>query len=101
MSTPITLLCPLLAMVLAGHSTFAATQPALANPTWSGAQFQFVLNGATNSTYIVQQSVDLQNWTPVLTNSDSQAARLISLPAFGTSGFWRIARVPEPRFVHA
>jgi len=101
MSTPITLLCPLLAMVLAGHSTFAATQPALANPTWSGAQFQFVLNGAPNSTYIVQQSADLQNWTPVLTNSDPQAARLISLPALGTAGFWRIARVPEPRFVHA
>ena len=101
MSTPITLLCPLLAMVLAGHSTLAATQPALADPAWSGAQFQFVLNGATNSTYVVQQSADLQNWTPVLTNSDPQAARLISLPAFGTSGFWRIARVAEPRFVHA
>jgi hypothetical protein len=73
----------------------------LSNPIWNSAQFQFVLNGQTNVSYILESSADLRIWTAVITNSDSQATRLVSLPASGSHGFWRVARVPGPLFVNA
>ena len=79
----------------------AGSPPVLTNPIWNNGQFQFALNGQTNVSYILESSTDLLTWTAAITNSDSPATRLVSLPASGSQGFWRVARVPGPLFVTA
>lgn len=48
-----------------------AIAPSLANATFSGSQFQFLLTGSTGSNYIVQATADLSasNWISLRTNA--------------------------------
>ena len=43
--------------------------PVLSAPGYSGGQFQFFLNGATNVNYVIQVSTNLTNWTSFRTNA--------------------------------
>ena len=43
--------------------------PTLSNPSYAGGQFQCLLNGVTNLSYVVQASTDFVNWTSVATNT--------------------------------
>jgi hypothetical protein len=90
-----------LTLLLPTLNGLAATPPTLSNPAWTGGQFQFVLNGQTNVSYIIESSADLNTWTAVLTNNDSFTTRLITFPATGSVGFWRVSRVPGPLFANA
>jgi hypothetical protein len=53
------------------------TRPTLSAPSYSSGQFQFTLNGQANVTYIIQNSIDLRTWSPVATNSSTNASRVI------------------------
>jgi hypothetical protein len=67
----------------------AVTAPTLGATAYSGDQFQFTLFGQTNASYIIQASMDLQNWLPILTNSSPDATRIITINAPGSSEFYR------------
>lgn len=63
--------------------------PKLSNPAWSGGQFQFTLTGETNVNYVIQASTNWQSWTPLATNSSSNASRNITLDAPDSRSFYR------------
>jgi hypothetical protein len=69
----------------------SGVSPALSNPTRVGDQVQFVLSCATNTSYLIQFSSDLQIWRSVLTNFESSSTRMITVPATTNRGFWRVA----------
>lgn len=77
-------------------ATCALAGAALANPPTVVAplrrddQFQFTLLGS-NVPYIVEASTDLQTWSPVATNTDRSATRIIVLPAAESTSFYRVA----------
>jgi len=67
----------------------------------TNGQLQFNLNGEDSVTYVIEGSSDLQNWTPVLTNSDQPATRTISVDGSQDFGFYRASRGPLPLFAAA
>lgn len=67
----------------------------------TNGQLQFNLNGEDSVIYMIEGSSDLQNWTPVLTNSDQPATRTITVNASQDFGFYRASRGPLPVFVGA
>jgi hypothetical protein len=86
-------------LILPSLPCAAATRPTLSNPTWSGGQFQFVLQTETNANYVVQSSADLRSWTAVVTNVDPRLVRTITVPGSNSHAFWRLVRLP--RFTYA
>jgi hypothetical protein len=79
----------------------AANRPGLSNPAWTAGQFQFLLNGETNTTYILESSADLHTWSAALTNSEPQAARMIGVLAPDSARFWRATRITALSFSNA
>ena len=67
----------------------------------TNGQLQFNLNGEDSVTYVIEGSSDLQNWTPVLTNSDRPATRTITVDGSQNFGFYRVSRGPLPVFAGA
>jgi len=61
-------------------------------PVWTNNQIQFTFSGESGVTYNIESSADLQNWSPVATNSDPAVMRVITLDASAQANFYRIAR---------
>lgn len=66
------------------------TQPLLSGGTLAGTTFRFTLQGQAGATYVVESSPDLAAWTPVLTNTESSASRIITIPASAPRSFFRV-----------
>jgi hypothetical protein len=63
--------------------------PVLRPLSQANGQFLFTLSGRTNIDYVVEGSTDLHSWTPVLTNNDICATRLIGVNAPQSRQFYR------------
>lgn len=70
----------------------------LGTPTLTNNQIQFTLSCESGVAYVIEHSVDLQDWAPVLTNSDSSIARLITADAPSDVDFYRARRSQLPLF---
>ena len=68
--------------------------PNLVNPVANTNGMQFILQGQSNVTYVVQASCDLANWTPVKTNYSRSDNRCICVPAAGIQNFYRAVVSP-------
>jgi hypothetical protein len=66
-----------------------ATPITLSDPSRTGQQFQFTLNGKADVSYIIQASTNLLNWEAVVTNVSANATRIISVSAPGSVSFYR------------
>ena len=84
-------------------AAFASADPFLTlnSTVQTNGQLQFNLNGEDSVTYVIEGSSDLQNWTPVLTNSDQPATRTITVDGSQNFGFYRASRGPLPLFAGA
>jgi hypothetical protein len=69
-------------------------QPTLANPVARPGSVQFTLEGQSNVTYVIDQSFDLMNWTPVATNYSTNLDRNICIPTAGGPDFFRARTGP-------
>ena len=70
-----------LMLVLAASRNGASGQDpclSLGLPGFTNNQLQFALQGQANVSYIVESSMDLQTWAPVITNSSSSATQTTS-----------------------
>ena len=65
------------------------SSPTLSAPAYTNNNFQFTLNGQSNVIYVIQSSSALTTWTPVLTNSQVPATRLITVSAPPMQRFYR------------
>lgn len=63
--------------------------PILETVGFANGFFHFNLTGRTNLDYIIQASTNLLHWSPVATNSDVCATRLISIAPQGPRNFYR------------
>jgi hypothetical protein len=72
----------------------------LSNPRRVGTGFEFSVTGASNAVYAIEASLDLQNWTRVVTNREVGEVRTISLPASDQQEFYR-ARLLQRLFTGA
>jgi hypothetical protein len=72
----------------------AFTPPLLSQPAACMGQLNFTLTGQSNVTYIIQQSPDLMNWTPVVTNSSPTTVQSISVSPPDTQDFYRAVTSP-------
>jgi hypothetical protein len=57
-------------------------------------QLNFTLTGQSNITYVIQQSPDLINWTPVATNFSPSSIQPISVSPPDTQDFYRAVASP-------
>jgi hypothetical protein len=73
----------------------ALIPPVLSNPSndWMG-QFYFTLQGQSNVTYVIQQSPDLIDWTPIATNYSTSPVRFLTVLPPGAEDFYRAAVFP-------
>src|SRR5436309_15799669 len=53
----------------------------LGTPVWTNHQVQFSLTGESGVSYVIESSGNLQDWAPVVTNSDFAITRLITVDA--------------------
>ncbi|MGP8236081.1 MAG: FlgD immunoglobulin-like domain containing protein, partial [Limisphaerales bacterium] len=60
----------------------ALLPPALSSPSYTvvSSELSFSLLGQSNVTYVIEQSSNLLNWTPVATNYSPSPGRAISIP---------------------
>src|SRR2546427_10762725 len=65
-------------------------------PVWTNGQVQFTLTGESGVSYVIEQSADLRTWAPLLTNSESSIARVITTDAPDGVGFYRARRGKLP-----
>jgi FlgD Ig-like domain len=72
----------------------ALTPPQLSQPIANLEQLSFTLAGQSNVTYVVQQSPDLVNWTPVATNFSPTAISSVSVTPPDTQDFYRAVASP-------
>jgi hypothetical protein len=63
--------------------------PILTNASYANGQFQCLLLGEADTTYIIQASTNLVNWDPVATNTAPTATRSITVAAPAKSNFYR------------
>jgi hypothetical protein len=63
--------------------------PVMTNAVVAGSQFQFIVNGQVNVSYVILSSTNLVNWNPVATNTAAVVTRSISISATGTRTFYR------------
>jgi hypothetical protein len=73
----------------------------LSVPLWASNQVQLALSCESGVSYVIETSLDLQTWTPVLTNSDYNIARTFWLDAPANMDFYRARRGPLPLFASA
>jgi hypothetical protein len=67
----------------------ALTPPSLSWPNLSSTGINFTLQGQSNVTYFIEQSLDLVNWTPVSTNFCPSITNSISIPFADNQDFYR------------
>jgi len=91
----------ILMAALYSANALTGSPPVLSDPVRSGEQFQFTLRGQTNVSYVIEWSSDLVVWVPAVTNSDSQATRIVATPASPGAAFWRVHRPASPAFAYA
>jgi hypothetical protein len=72
----------------------ALTPPQLSQPAASLGQLNFTLTGQSNVTYVIQQSPDLINWSPVATNFNPGLILPVSIDPPDTQDFYRAVAVP-------
>ena len=72
----------------------AITPPRLSQPAACMGQLNFTLTGQSNVTYIIQQSPDLMNWTPVATNASPTSSQTISVSPPDSQDFYRAVASP-------
>jgi hypothetical protein len=72
----------------------ALTPPQLSVPTNCMGQINFTLTGQSNVTYVIQQSPDLMNWTPIATNLSLTAVLPVSVSPPDTQDFYRAVTSP-------
>jgi hypothetical protein len=72
----------------------AITAPQLSQPADSTGQLNFTLTGQSNIIYVIQQSPDLINWTPVATNFSPSAVQQISVSPPDGQDFYRAVASP-------
>jgi hypothetical protein len=72
----------------------ALTPPSLSNPNLGAFGLNFTLQGQSNVTYVIEQSPDLMNWTPVATNFSASTSAPISIPFADNQDFYRAATSP-------
>ncbi|MGO8701296.1 MAG: hypothetical protein ACLQVY_26710 [Limisphaerales bacterium] len=76
----------------------ALLPPPLSNPSYAVAssELSFSLLGQSNVTYVIEQSPDLLNWTPVATNYSPNAKRAIGIPLSPSDAqdFYRAVAAP-------
>jgi hypothetical protein len=84
----------------ASFQVLSAQDPSvsLGPPLWTNDQVQLTLHGESGVAYVIQSSADLHNWAPLVTNSDSGTARLITAEAPNHALFYRAVRGPLPLF---
>jgi hypothetical protein len=70
------------------------TPPQLSHPAGSTGQLSFTLTGQSNVTYIIQQSPDLINWTPVATNFSPTPVLSVSVAPPDMQDFFRAVACP-------
>ncbi len=70
------------------------TPPQLGHPNFAQGQLNFTLTGQTNVTYVIQQSADLMNWTPVATNFNKTTVSAISVTPTDAADFYRVVTAP-------
>ncbi len=72
-------------------TALAAQDPclSLALACATNGQVQLALHGTSGVTYVLETSPDLQNWTPVVTNSDASNTRLLTFDVIDSGGFFR------------
>lgn len=63
-------------------------------PARTNGQFAFVLNGVAGQTYIIQSSTNFLNWSPVSTNTLTNARAQFLLPAGSARRFYRAQWTP-------
>lgn len=73
----------------------------LAAVGWTNGQFQLTFGGEAGINYFIESSPDLVSWTPVATNNETSASRIVTLVAPNEVNFYRIARDPIPVFAYA
>jgi hypothetical protein len=81
-------------------SSFAAIDPflLLSTPAVTNGQLHFTLQTESGVSYVIEMSPDLQNWSPVITNSATNLTRLISLNTTTDPNYFRAWRQPLPVF---
>lgn len=67
----------------------------LSSPTVSGGLFSFSYNANPGLRYVVEQSSDLINWTPIVTNTPPSSPVSFS-QSVGAFNFYRVGRLPNP-----
>jgi hypothetical protein len=72
----------------------AITPPQLSQPAACMGQVNFTLLGQSNLTYVIQQSPDLINWTPVATNFSPTSILPVSISPPDTQDFYRAVASP-------
>jgi hypothetical protein len=72
----------------------AITPPQLSLPSPYMGQLNFTLKGQSNVTYVIEQSPDLMNWTPVATNFSPTLLQTISVFPPDTQDFYRAVANP-------
>jgi hypothetical protein len=70
------------------------TPPQLSLPTNNMGQLNFTLLGQSNVAYVIQQSPDLINWTPISTNFGPTSLLLVSLSPPDAQDFYRAVANP-------
>ena len=72
----------------------AIIAPRLSQPVAYLSQLNFTLTGQSNVTYVIQQSPDLMNWTPVATNFSPTSILPVSVSPPDTQDFYRAVATP-------
>jgi hypothetical protein len=72
----------------------AITPPQLSQPAASLGQLNFTLTGQSNITYVIQESPDLINWTPVATNFSPASVLPVSISPADSQDFYRAVANP-------
>jgi len=77
----------------------ALTPPILSGPTigsdaTGNAQFQFMLQGQSNVTYLIEESSDLMSWSVIATNYSTAALRAFTIQPTDQQGFYRAQIAP-------
>jgi len=72
----------------------ALTPPQLSLPWACMGQLNFTLTGQSNVTYIIQQSPDMINWTPVSTNLSRTSVQTVAVAPPDMQDFYRALASP-------
>jgi hypothetical protein len=65
---------------------------------WTNNQAQLLLSCESGVTYAIESSTDLQNWTWMLANSDSNILRSFMIAAPSSAAYFRVGRIHLPVF---